>query len=129
MTNIEQKALALWNEVRVEREYTYKQTSINRETDMAEALCRASGNDLGRTKTMDNTPVDAITQEDIGVEKPYAYCCNGNPDACDCVRPDHSTAFYKSVCIIPNCRNRAPASEAFCSKHRTTSLAALETRT
>lgn len=38
---IEQKALALWNEVRAEREVTYKHTSINRETNMAEALCRA----------------------------------------------------------------------------------------
>jgi len=58
------------------------------------------------------------------VEKPYAYCCNGDPAACDCVRPDHGTAFYQAVCTIPNCRNRAPADEAFCSKHRTTSLAA-----
>jgi hypothetical protein len=41
MTDIEQKALALWNEVRAEREYTYQHTSINRATDMAEALCRA----------------------------------------------------------------------------------------
>lgn len=41
MIDINQKALALWNEVRAEREYTYKHTSINRETDMAEALCRA----------------------------------------------------------------------------------------
>ena len=37
----EDKALALWNEVRAEREYTYKHTSINREADLAEALCRA----------------------------------------------------------------------------------------
>lgn len=41
MTDIEAKALALWNEVRAERECAYKQNSINRETDMAEALCRA----------------------------------------------------------------------------------------
>ena len=60
-----------------------------------------------------------ITHAPKGVEKTYAYCCNGNPDACDCVRPDHGTAFYQSVCIIPNCRNSTPAIEAFCSKHRT----------
>ena len=37
----EDKALALWNAVRAEREYTYEHTSINRHSDMAEALCRA----------------------------------------------------------------------------------------
>ena len=37
----EQKAEALVNEVIDEREYTYKHTSINRVSDMAEALCRA----------------------------------------------------------------------------------------
>jgi len=52
------------------------------------------------------------------IEKTYAYCCNGDPADCDCVRPNHGTAFYKSVCVIPNCRNYAPASEAFCSIHR-----------
>ena len=41
MTDIEQKALALWNAVRAEREYTYKHTAINRVSNMAEALCRA----------------------------------------------------------------------------------------
>ncbi len=41
MTDIEAKALALWNAVRAERAYSYFHTSINRETDMAEALCRA----------------------------------------------------------------------------------------
>jgi len=52
-------------------------------------------------------------------QKPYAYCCNGDPDACDCVNKDHGTAIYPAAtCIITNCRNRAPADEAFCSKHR-----------
>lgn len=23
---------------------------------------------------------------------PYAYCCNGDPATCDCVKPDHGTA-------------------------------------
>ena len=41
MTDIEAKALALWNAVRAERQYTYEHTSINRHSDMAEALYRA----------------------------------------------------------------------------------------
>ena len=54
-------------------------------------------------------------------EKPFAYCCaeaGGDPDACDCVNKDHGTAKFEATCIIVNCRNRAPADEAFCSKHR-----------
>ena len=41
MIDIDQKALALWNEVRAEREYVYEHNVINRNNDMAEALCRA----------------------------------------------------------------------------------------
>jgi hypothetical protein len=41
MNDIEAKALALWNEVRAEREYVYEHNAINRNNDMAEALCRA----------------------------------------------------------------------------------------
>jgi hypothetical protein len=54
-------------------------------------------------------------------EKPYAYCCaqaGGDPETCDCVNKDHGTAFFHAACMIPNCRNRAPADEAFCSRHR-----------
>ena len=56
-------------------------------------------------------------------EKPYAHCCaeaGGDPQFCDCVNKDHGTAVFKSVCSIPNCRNRAPADEAFCATHRDT---------
>ena len=55
------------------------------------------------------------------IEKPFAHCCaevGGDPDRCDCVEKDHGTAFFHAVCLIPNCRNHAPASEAFCKQHR-----------
>jgi len=52
------------------------------------------------------------------VKKPFAFCCNGQPEICDCANPDHGTALYHAICIIPNCRKRAPASEAFCKTHR-----------
>ena len=41
MSDIEQKAIALLNEVRTERGYDNVPTSINRETYVVEALCRA----------------------------------------------------------------------------------------
>ena len=41
MNDIEQKSMALWNKVGVERGYTYEPTSINRADEMDEALCRA----------------------------------------------------------------------------------------
>ena len=53
--------------------------------------------------------------------KPYAYCCaeaGGDPAICDCVNKNHGTAKFEAVCIISNCRNRAPAGEPFCFKHR-----------
>lgn len=31
-------------------------------------------------------------------ERPYAYCCaqgGGDPAMCDCVNPDHGTAWFK----------------------------------
>jgi hypothetical protein len=28
------------------------------------------------------------------VERPYAFCCNGDPDRCDCVSPSHGTAWF-----------------------------------
>jgi len=55
------------------------------------------------------------------ITKPFAYCCaeaGGDPTACDCVNKNHGFAIFKAVCIIPNCRNRAPADEAFCAQHR-----------
>ena len=56
------------------------------------------------------------------IEKPFAYCCaeaGGDPATCDCVDKDHGVArFPEATCIITNCRNRAPAHEAFCAKHR-----------
>ena len=56
------------------------------------------------------------------LQKPYAYCCaegGGDPASCDCVNKDHGLALFpKATCIITNCRNRAPADEAFCAKHR-----------
>lgn len=54
------------------------------------------------------------------ITKPFAYCCaeaGGNTTSCDCVNKNHGTAIFKAVCIIPNCRNRAPADEAFCGTH------------
>ena len=54
-------------------------------------------------------------------KKPFAYCCaeaGGRVEDCDCVRKDHGTALFKATCIIPNCRNRTPPSEPFCSAHR-----------
>jgi len=54
--------------------------------------------------------------------KPFAYCCaeaGGDVDKCDCVNKDHGVArFTYPVCLIPNCRNRAPVHEAFCAHHR-----------
>lgn len=56
------------------------------------------------------------------IEKPFAYCCaeaGGDPETCDCVNKDHGVAlFHEATCLIPNCRNRAPADQAFCAKHR-----------
>ena len=60
------------------------------------------------------------------LEKPFAYCCaeaGGDPDACDCVNKEHGIAQYPvSTCLMVNCRNRAPADEAFCAKHRRASI-------
>ncbi len=57
------------------------------------------------------------------LKKPYAYCCaqaGGDPDTCDCVNKDHGVALFPdATCLMVNCRNRAPADEAFCAKHRT----------
>lgn len=53
--------------------------------------------------------------------KPFAYCCaesGGRVEECDCVDKSHSVAAFKAVCVIPNCRNRAPNDQAFCSEHR-----------
>lgn len=53
--------------------------------------------------------------------KPFAYCCaeaGGDPQACDCATPQHGTAIFEATCLMVNCRNRAPADEAFCAKHR-----------
>ena len=55
--------------------------------------------------------------------KPFAFCCaeaGGDPSTCDCVNKNHGSALFKSVCSIPNCRNQAPADEAFCATHRNT---------
>lgn len=53
--------------------------------------------------------------------KPFAYCCaeaGGNPERCDCANKDHGIALFEATCSMTNCRNRAPADEAFCSSHR-----------
>jgi len=60
----------------------------------------------------------APSQPAVGALLPYAFCCNGDPKVCDCVNPNHGTAIYKAVCIMPNCRNRAQADKAFCHRHR-----------
>lgn len=66
----------------------------------------------------------AVTVEDEkakGAVKPFAHCCaeaGGDPESCDCVNKDHGTAVFHATCIITNCRNRAPAGEAFCKWHR-----------
>ena len=55
------------------------------------------------------------------IEKPFAFCCaeaGGDPAICDCVNKSHGTAMFTAVCIIPNCRNRAPDDEPFCATHR-----------
>lgn len=55
------------------------------------------------------------------MNKPFAYCCaeaGGDPKACDCVSKDHGVARFEATCLMVNCRNRAPADEAFCAKHR-----------
>ena len=52
---------------------------------------------------------------------PFAHCCaeaGGRPEYCDCVNKDHGVAYFESVCLMVNCRNRAPAEEAFCAYHR-----------
>jgi len=30
-------------------------------------------------------------------EKPYAYCCNSDTAICDCVQPDHGTAYFRAL--------------------------------
>ena len=48
--------------------------------------------------------------------KPFAFCCaegGGDPMHCDCVNKSHGVAVFEAVCSIPNCRRRAPATEAF----------------
>ena len=55
------------------------------------------------------------------IGKPFSFCCaeaGGNPAICDCVNKSHGTAMFTAVCIIPNCRNRAPDAEPFCAAHR-----------
>lgn len=54
-------------------------------------------------------------------EKPFSYCCaeaGGDPETCDCVNKAHGVAHFEATCLMVNCRNRAPADEAFCAKHR-----------
>jgi len=52
--------------------------------------------------------------------KPYAFCCNGSTETCNCVKPEHGQAIYRATCSIPNCRNRAPDDKAFCRVHSNT---------
>lgn len=62
-----------------------------------------------------------LKADEVTHEKPFAFCCaeaGGDPDACDCVNKNHGTAKFEASCIMVNCRNRAPAGEAFCAKHR-----------
>lgn len=56
------------------------------------------------------------------MKKPFAHCCaeaGGRIEGCDCAQKDHGFALFPdATCSIPNCRNRAPADEAFCRTHR-----------
>lgn len=70
-------------------------------------------------------PTCAAQPDDQGVGKKeitFAYCCaegGGDPESCDCVNKNHGTAVLRgSYCNMPNCRNKAPASDPFCSEHR-----------